>query len=184
MPLFSTARILAPLTAAAVLLVPASGAMEPKDIGTIFFKTNVGSFKILGLPVRSAEGKIQVSFTGTMLINRASMTDPKISFTGNLKKEYDNTQHLQVAYHGTGKMVIDGHFQSIQWFGRNMSAQWDGFGIARLVGEFDKELKTGEYWYALNPTQVRDWGTQLKEVPNPGTPGKDYDPLPTGRNGG
>jgi hypothetical protein len=154
--------------------LPAVGRVqETQGQGTVFFKTNIGSFKILGVGDIPAAGKVEISFTGTILINRASMSDPKISTTGNLRKEYDNAQHLQVAYHGTGNIVIDGHFTSIQWFGQNMSTKWQGFGIARLVGEFDKDLKTGEYWYVQNPDDVREWGTNLREITNPPRPG-DY----------
>jgi hypothetical protein len=35
----------------------------------------------------------------------------------------------------------------VQWFGRDLDAVWYGEGMARLVGEFDEDLKTGFYWY-------------------------------------
>ena len=168
------AHLLAP-TIAGALLLPALGFSQ--DTGTMFMKTNVGSFKILGIPTRQPEGKFQITFTGTLLINQLNASEPKVTAGPGIRKEYENAKHLQVAYHGTGTMVIDGKFQSMQWFGRNMSARWDGFGIARLVGEFDKDLKTGSYWYADNPDDVREWGTSLSEHPNPGRPNTDYTPV-------
>jgi hypothetical protein len=167
----SLTRSLASVLAAAAILVPAASFGQGDGMGTLFFKTKVGSFKLLGLTSRPAEGKVQVTFTGTMLINKNNDADPKIVTTGNLKKEYDDKG--QVAYHGTGSITIEGKFTAIQWFGRDMSARWDGFGIARLVGEFDKDLKTGTYCYIQNTDDVRDWGTQLREITNPPKPG-DY----------
>jgi hypothetical protein len=180
---FSLSRSLTAVFATAALLVPAAGFGQASGLGTIFFKTNVGSFKLLGVATRPAEGKVQVTFTGTILIDKNSDSDPKITVTGNLKKEYDKKEHLQVAYHGTGTMIIDGKFTAIQWFGRDMSARWDGFGVARLVGEFDKDLKTGSYWYTQNTDDVREWGTQLKTVTNPPAPG-DFIVKAVGRNTG
>jgi hypothetical protein len=177
-------RFLPPALVAAALFLPVLGFAQANGTGTLYLKTNVGSFKILGIPSRSAEGKIQISFTGTLLINKSTADEPKITTTGNIRKEYDNAQHLQVAYHGTGAMTIDGKFASIQWFGRDMTARWDGFGIARLVGEFDKDLKTGTYWYGENPDDVREWGTNLRETPVPGRPGVDYIVVAKARPGG
>ena len=179
---------LLPSLVAAVLLSPVLGwAAQGNGAPTVFFKTNVGSFKLLGNENQPANGKIQVSFTGTILVNAVSTSDPKITVTGNIRKEYekndDSKQRHQIAYHGTGSMTIDGQFISIQWFGRDMSAQWTGFGIARLVGEFDKDLKTGTYWYSVNPDDKRDWGTQLKEITEPPRP-EDVVPIPRGRKGG
>jgi hypothetical protein len=176
-------RLVGSTLAAIAILVPAASLGQATDQGTVFFRTNVGSFKVLGVQARPAEGKFQVTFTGTMLVNRVSGSDPKITVAGKLRKEYEDSKHLQVAYHGTGTMTIEGKFSSLQWFGKNMSARWDGFGIARLVGEFDKELKTGEYWYVQNPADIRSWGTQLKEITNPPRPG-DYIVIAKPRPGG
>lgn len=169
MPPISSARFLVPALVA--LAIPALSAAQAKTTDTMFMKTNVGSFKILGVEKTPASGKMQISFTGTMLIDRFTASDPTITVSSGLRKEYDSAKHLQVAYHGSGTMTIDGHFTAIQWFGRDMSAQWNGFGIARLVGEFDKNLETGKYWYIDNTNDVRDWGTQLREVTNPPQPG-------------
>ena len=164
------------------VLAPRFAAAQKQDYGTIFFKANVGSFKFLGVNNLPAEGHVQVSFSGTILVNSFSGNDPKITTTGNLRREYNDPAHLQQAYHGTGSIVIDGKFISIQWFGRDMTAQWHGFGIARLVGEFDKDLNTGKYWYINNPADVQDWGTQLRSITNPPAI-TDYKPIPQKRGG-
>jgi hypothetical protein len=172
------------LVAAQVVATPRAKFVPPADQnhGTIYFKTNVGSFKLLGVRDLPAEGKLQVSFTGTLLIDRVSQSEPRVTTSGNLRREYSNPARLQEVYHGTGSLVIDGKYTSIQWFGRDMNATWNGFGIARLVGEFDKNLKTGTFWYIQNPGDIHDWGTQMKEITNPPKPG-DFVLLPTARGG-
>ena len=174
------ARFLAPAALVAATLAPAMAGQQAQQYGTIFFKTNVGSFKILGVSDKPAEGKLTISFTGTLLINQKTLDDPKVTASGNLRKEYSNPKRLQEAYHGTGTLVIQGHYPSIQWFGRNMSAQWNGFGIARLVGEFDKDLNTGKYWYIQNTADVKDWGTQMLAITNPPKP-DDFKQIPQAR---
>lgn len=180
---FSLSRSLIALTVGALMLAPAMAMSQAPTQGTLFLKTNVGSFKILGVEDRPAEGKVLVTFTGTLLVNKVTGADPKITVSGNLRKEYENKPHLQEAYHGTGTMTIEGKFVSIQWFGRDLTARWDGFGIARLVGEFDKDLKTGKYWYIQNPDDIKEWGTQLKTVTNPPAIG-DIQLVPKGRKSG
>lgn len=146
--------------------------------GTVFMQTRVGSFKMLGVAGLPAEGHVEISFTGTVLINGFSEAKggaqnnlTKVTPSGSLRKEYVNEAHQQQAYHGTGKLVVDGKFTAIQWFGRDLQCKWTGFGVARLVGEFDKNLKTGEYWYSLNPADIHDWGTTLTLITNPPRPG-------------
>src|SRR4051812_2145807 len=126
-------RIALPALLVLAILTPRLASAQKQDYGTIFFKANVGSFKFLGVNNLPAEGRVQINFTGTLLVNSFTGSEPKITTTGNLRREYNDQTHLQQAYHGTGSMVIEGKFTSIQWFGRNMTAQWHGFGIARLV---------------------------------------------------
>lgn len=172
MPRFFNSRLLVPVLA---LLAASSidAAQEQQRYGTVFLRTRVGSFKMLGVAGLPAEGHIEVSFTGTMLINGK----PKVTASGGLRKEYVNEAHEQQAYHGKGSLVIDGKFTAIQWFGRDLKCTWKGFGVARLVGEFDKDLKTGEYWYIQNPGDIHDWGTTLTLITNPPRIG-DYKPIP------
>jgi hypothetical protein len=182
MPPIRFIRFAVPALLAAVVFAPRSAVAQQQDYGTIFFKSNVGSFKFLGVNKLPAEGRVQISFTGTLLIDSFSATEPKVTASGAIRKEYDDPKHLQQAYHGTGTVIIDGKFTALQWFGRDMTAQWKGFGIARLVGEFDKNLDTGKYWYIQNPADIHDWGTQLRSITNPPAVG-DYIVLPQKRGG-
>lgn len=175
-------RFVAPALLAAVVLLPVTARAQQQEYGTIFFKCNVGSFKLLGVNNLPAEGKVQISFTGTLLVNLFTADNPKITVTGNIRREYNDPAHLQQAFHGTGSMVMDGKFTSIQWFGRDMTASWNGFGIARLVGEFDKDYNTGKYWYIQNTSDIHDWGTQLRSLTNPPSI-DDYKVLPKKRGG-
>jgi hypothetical protein len=172
------ARFALPLALSAA--VSGSVFAQKERYGTLHLTTKVGSFKILGVADKPAEGHIEISFTGTLLINGS----PKVAPSGNLRVEFSNPKRKQVAYHGTGKLVIDGKYNAIQWFGRDMNAVWNGFGVVRLVGEFDKDLNTGEFWYSDNPEDRRSWGGQLNERPNPGRPMTDFTVLPKARGGG
>jgi hypothetical protein len=159
------------------LLAPAALAQPKKEYGTMHFETKVGSFKILGVAREPAEGHIEITFTGTVLVNGT----PKITPSGNLKREYYREDRQQQAYHGTGKLVVDGKFWGIQWFGRDMKADWNGFGVVRLYGEFDKNLQTGKFWYGSAPDEKLDWGTTGQTVPNPRP--KEQEPIrPVPRN--
>lgn len=171
-----------PALLAAVLSAPQMASAQRQDYGTIFFKSNVGSFKFLGVNNLPAEGRVQISFTGTLLVDSFSGTEPKVTTSGAIRREYNDPKHLQQAFHGTGTVIVDGKFTALQWFGRDMTAQWHGFGIARLVGEFDKNLDTGKYWYIENPGYVKDWGTQLRSITNPPAVG-DYPIIPKKRGG-
>lgn len=134
-----------------LLLLPAlvlAQPVPPKPYDTMFFQTKLGSCKFI-----NGEGKLQFAFTGTVLLNRV---DGTAKVTGNVRKEYDGNGRQ--TWFGTGQVVVEGKFRAIQWFGRNLSGQWTGNGLARFVGEFDRDLKTGEYWYASNPTREA-WGT-------------------------
>jgi hypothetical protein len=172
------ARLALPLILAAAL--GGSALAQKERYGTMYLTTKVGSFKILGVAQKPAEGHLEISFTGTLLVNGT----PKITPSGNLRVEFNKPERKQIAYHGTGKLVIDGKYDAIQWFGRDMNATWTGFGIVRLVGEFDKDLNTGQYWYSDNPNDKRSWTAQLNERPNPGRPVTDFTVIPKARGGG
>lgn len=154
-------------------------ANEKKPYGKVHFHTKVGSFKMLGVNAEPAEGRIEINFTGSLLVTGK----PKIEATGALRKEYERKDKDKVVYHGTGKVIIDGKFWGIQWFGRDMSAVWHGFGVARLYGEFDKDLNTGEYWYEDQPAKVGYWGTQGAAIQNPPARGSGG-PVPRERGAG
>lgn len=78
------------------------------------------------------------------------------SFTGQIRKEFEKGD--RVVYHGTGRFSIVGEWRSIQWFGSDLSGYWFGFGVMRMAGEFDREQKTGEYWFE-DPTNLQFWRT-------------------------
>ncbi len=147
---------------------------DPK-YGTLHLTTRLGSFAL-----RDGIGRVEISFTGTVLV---SQLDGKIRETsGQIRKEFD--AHDRQAYFGTGRIVLEGAFRKVQWFGKSMAASWRGAGIAQIYGEFDKDLQTGYYWFDSNPEKM-DWGTyglsvELPErrvvgtgkpVPRPGKPG-------------
>ncbi|HRK22271.1 MAG TPA: hypothetical protein PLX06_10695 [Fimbriimonadaceae bacterium] len=140
---------------------PKAGGLVPTQIdpsiGTMHLTTKIGSFKLL-----DGTGRVEVSFTGTMLISQLKGT---IVPTGNLKKEYEARD--RVVYHGTGKVVIEGDFRGIQWFGTNMTGVWTGRGVARITGEFDQNLETGYYWYGKDPNRKIPWSMYSLTIMNP-----------------
>lgn len=104
---------------------------------TAHFQCNIGSFRIL-----DGEGRVEINFRGTVLISELDGTAVP---AGNLRKEYE--KHDRIIYTGQGKLVITGNWRAVQWFGRDMTSVWYGRGIARVVGEFDRNMQTGRYWY-------------------------------------
>jgi hypothetical protein len=148
------------LTPATVAVPP--GLMLKQKHTVLFFNTNVGSFKIMGSDKDEAEGQLDMSFSGTVLI---SDMDPKsvLLITGNVRQEIDDTTYHKKVYFGTGHLTIVGRFRAIQWFGRDLRARMNGFGIIRIVGEFDKQLNTGLYWYE-GDSQKMYWNTNLMTV--------------------
>ncbi|HVL38588.1 MAG TPA: hypothetical protein VM328_04270 [Fimbriimonadaceae bacterium] len=165
-------RILAPL--AAVIVAGAviaqtraaadSKPMDPSSWGGLNFQTNLGSFKILRDRSRAAEGRLDVSFSGTLLIRGLQGTASVTS--GQIRKEIDRKQNNITVYFGTGSMSVYGKFDAIQWFGKDMKGTFRGFGIARLYGEFDENLNTGTYTEE-GSTEVRFWSPHGSTVPIP-----------------
>lgn len=157
-----------PLAVVGCVLAPgALGQIRPgEDI--VHLQCNVGSFKILdGGPKAPAHGKLQMSFSGTVLIS--GLEGNNVTVTGNLRKEYQNDKYKKLCYFGTGSITVDGNFGSIQWFGRNMTATFQGFGILRLYGEYDKNLDTGLFWYESSKEKKELWmnGGRTFLVPMP-----------------
>jgi hypothetical protein len=141
-----------------------TGVKFTQKHGIINFNTNVGSFKLLASDPNKAEGTLDFTFKGTVLI---SDLDPgsTLVVSGNVRKEIDD-QHLHKAvYFGDGRITVAGKWRAVQFFGRNLRARFDGFGVLRLVGEFDKSLETGYYWYQGD--DVKDynyWNTSMNTV--------------------
>jgi hypothetical protein len=145
-------------------LVSASLAQAPgSDHGTMLFRSNVGSFKMAGSDDRPAEGRVEFTFTGTVLV----IGEPKVEVSGNVRSEYRNQEYKRQVYNGTGKIVIEGKFDAIQFFGRNVSGSWKGWGLVRFFGEFDKNLNTGDYWYPEKPNDKFPWGNYGSTAHNP-----------------
>ena len=124
--------------------------------------TKIGSFKMLEFnDDKPPEGHFEMSFTGTVLIDTSeAVANPRglkttVHTEGNVKKEV--SYHGRDVYFGTGKIVVDGGWHALQWFGRDMVGKFLGCGVFRLNGEFDKNLDTGSYWY--KNLKKQDWGT-------------------------
>lgn len=159
---------------------PTTRAAVPNDpnIGEINLTTRIGSFKLL-----DGIGRVEVSFTGTILVSQLKGT---VTTSGNLRKEY--TSKTKEAWHGTGKIVIDGEFRAVQWFGTNLSGKWRGRGTARIYGEFDTNLETGYYWYSNDPSRKIPWSMYgmtiyLPEMQTGGS-GQPVERKPSGKPGG
>jgi len=159
---------------------PTTRTAIPNDpnIGEINLTTRIGSFKLL-----DGVGRVEVSFTGTMLVSQLKGT---ITTSGNLKEEY--TSKTKEAWHGTGKIIVDGEFRAIQWFGTNLSGKWRGRGTARIYGEFDTNLETGYYWYSNDPSRKIPWSmygmtVYLPEMQTGGS-GQPVERKPSGKTGG
>lgn len=92
----------------------------------------VGSFTLEG------EGRVEMTFTGTLLLNNFSGT---ATVTGNVRKEFEGMGRR--AWFGTGKAVLVGRFRRVLWFGKNVNCYWSGRGLAMVYGEFDQQQQTG-----------------------------------------
>ncbi len=140
-------------------------AMNSNNFGTVHFHTTVGSFKILGGGDSPAQGKLEVSFHGTLLV---SGLKGKVTPSGNVRLEKDYKPQKKQVFFGTGKIVVEGSYNAVQFFGRDLEGVFTGFGAMRLYGEFDRKLETGEYWY--EGKERRPWGTggMTLLVPEPG----------------
>jgi hypothetical protein len=128
-----------------------------EETDVLHLETNIGSFKML-----DGVGKVELSFTGTILISQLEGT---LSASGGLRKEYSARD--KQAYHGTGTLVLDGKFRSVQWFGTDLKGRWDGRGRVRLYGEFDQNLNTGSYWYGSDTANKAAWSSYGTEIQLP-----------------
>lgn len=155
MPMFSFRPIRAILLPA-VALCSLALAQGPITDGsdTLYLATKVGSMKIVGSDLVPPTGHLEMSFTGTILL---SGLNGKLDITGKVKKEYEDLKFSKTAYFGTGKIVIDGKFSSLQWFGRDMNAVFKGTAVFRIFGEFDKDLNTGTCYFGSAPKDKINW---------------------------
>jgi len=132
------------------------------DYDEFHLSTTIGSFKMLEFnDDKQPEGHLELNFTGTVLVDtNEAVKHPRgltttVRTEGNVRKEIN--YHGRVVYHGKGKIVVDGGWHALQWFGRDMTMNFNGCGVFRLTGEFDKNLETGYYWY--KDGKKFDWGT-------------------------
>jgi hypothetical protein len=148
--------------------IPASAmALVPQPVlgDTFHMQTKVGSFKMLEKgPTSPPAGRLEFSFAGTVLLNGLA-PGSFIHITGNVQKEYDHPEHERQVYFGRGKILIIGKFKTCQWFGQDLDFSFTGSAVVRMVGEFDKNLETGYFWF--DPTRKEPMQTQLiqREVP-------------------
>jgi hypothetical protein len=172
MPTLSLRRIGA-ITCAFAFALTASAQKPPAiptNTGTLSMKATIGSFKLVRHSDQDpAKGHFEVSFSGSLLL---SGLDPKgtVQTTGSLRLEYYNKQHNERVYYGTGKIVVDGTLLAIQCFGNNIEGTFIGRAIFHLAGEFDKDGKTGAYWYgqfADTRAERQIWETSGTEVKLP-----------------
>jgi hypothetical protein len=136
---------------------PTQPGLPDPSYGVFNFSTKIGSFKLL-----DGVGKVEVSFTGTILISQLKGT---VVPAGSIKKEYSSKD--KEVWHGTGKLVIDGSFRGIQFFGTNMTGKWVGRGRARIYGEFDRNLETGYYYYGTDVSRKVAWSMYGMELSVP-----------------
>ncbi len=132
------------------------------EFATLHLTCGLGSFKTRPKnPVGFVEGRMEITFTGSILVNGLK---GNIEVSPGLSKEFDDLGRQ--IYHGTGRLVVDGEWRGLQWFGSDMQAVWYGSGLISLVGEFDKNLNTGEFWFD-DPTAKGIWNSHMTTVQLP-----------------
>ncbi|MCH8977783.1 MAG: hypothetical protein IH945_00880 [Armatimonadetes bacterium] len=123
------------------------------DYSTLHMQSNLGSFKILG-----GQGRCELTCTGTVLV---SGLEGEVEASPGMKVEYVGMG--RTVYHGSGQLVVTGTWRALQWFGTDMTGLWYGRGVVRIVGEFDRDLNTGTYWYS-DPDDRGNWPTSMMEL--------------------
>ena len=150
-------RLLPLRSTVALLVLPAAalafGQAAKED--TLFFSTTVGSFKILPPGPDKTKGTLDMDFEGTLMVSELK---GQITPGPGIRLEYERPKHGRKVYFGKGHIRVSGDFRSMQFFGRNLKGSYTGIGVARLYGEFDKNMETGYYWYASKPEKI-DWGS-------------------------
>jgi hypothetical protein len=162
------------VAAAMMATVPAKagafGGFDTVNGNVAHFETKIGSFKGIGSDAVPVQGKLDLSFNGTVLI---SGLDPKatLKMTGTVHKEYEIKDHTKQVYFGNGTLAITGKLRAIQFFGKDLKGRFEGIGVFRLFGEFDRNLETGFWWYE-GSSEKHAWGTGGMQIitPNPEQP--------------
>jgi hypothetical protein len=134
--------------------VAQNGTTQPA-LDTLYFSAGVGSFKLLPPGPDKTTGTLDMEFEGTVMVSGLNGT---ITPGPGVRLEYERKDHNRKVYFGKGRIRINGEYRAIQFFGRNVKGSFKGVTVARLYGEFDKNMETGYYWYASKPEKV-DWGS-------------------------
>lgn len=167
--------------------LPELKRVSQKPYGTLNMKANLGSFKLLSVTDPATrtnvpgEGQLVFDFAGTVMLNEYK--GAPIRLFGTIKKEYE--KYGRQVYHGRGRMILEGTWRAIQWFGSDLTQfRWYGQGLIRIVGEFDRDQNIGQYWYD-DPTKKFYWYAQSTTVTNPQqTRGPQATPRERGASGG
>lgn len=130
--LFSASAFAQPATAA-----QRAGVTPKADYGTLHLEAPIGAFRLI-----DGEGRVEMTFRGSVLL---SGLQGKVVPGPGVKKEV--TRGDREVYFGEGRIVVTGKWRAVQWFGGNMKGVWYGRGLARITGEFDRNLNPGRYWY-------------------------------------
>jgi hypothetical protein len=152
---------------------------DTSGYATIHLQSNLGSFKTRSKePNGKAEGRFDIQYSGSLLV---SGLEGNIQVGEGLVKEFDDMGRQ--VYHGTGRIVVEGKWRALQWFGSGMSATWYGSGLINVIGEFDQNLQTGYYWYD-DPEKKGMWPSVMMTYAVPELPsGVSPDVVPQRRGG-
>ncbi len=155
----------------AVGLLRAQGSPKPnppaKKYATMRLQSDIGSFWCEG------EGHVELTFRGTLLIS--DFQGSTLTVTGRVKKEWDKwgRQVWFAALDAQGrpaKLVLDGKWRRLNWFGGDLNCTWHGAGLAMLFGEFSERTgSTGSI--QVDDSEKRPWfttGTTYHLPPGPG----------------
>ncbi len=124
-------------------------------LDTLFMSAGVGSFKLLPPGPDKTKGTLDMNFEGTVMVSGLT---GNVTIGPGVRLEYERKDHNRRVYFGKGHIRVEGEYRAIQFFGRNLKGSFKGVTVARLYGEFDKNMETGYYWYASNPEKI-DWGS-------------------------
>lgn len=158
-----------------IALAPALGqSQNAPEIDTLNFEANIGSFKMA-----TCKGKAEFTFQGTALLADFKGT---VTPVGDLKVEFDDKKKNRKTYFGKGKLILEGEWSAVQVFGKGFKGYFRGHGFVQMQGEFDKDLKTGTWWWSSSPDKKTAWFTSLMTVQCP--PNAALNARPKLRGGG
>lgn len=122
-------------------------APKANDEGHVIM--HVGSFKVLPQGTAMPSGKVDLAFTGTVLLTKLAPGSYVKTF-GKVRREYSNEKYGKQVFFGSGRILVVGQFENFQCFGRKLNLTYKGFGFIRLFTEFDSNLQTGQIWFDPN----------------------------------